>query len=238
MMNIKRRYFALAGAAAAAIGLSLGAAGAAGATTGQLTLPVAYPQGVAMDALNWGGTGTSASCAAGNAVSNAYIGVWKSTGAGCASLFKPVAIDVNGNGIDPKDPAQPFELVYSPNGSPATNGGTVPNGFCVSTYANSSGTFARLRPCQAVLNLSGGVYTATEGSVAVPVKVPNQWQTFRTQQGTVDDPGAVQIETLATDGPGALCLNDKAFGGNGAHVISYSCTPYRANEAWNVPSFG
>lgn len=220
MINFKRRYFALAGAAAAAIGLSLGAAGAAGATTGQLTLPVAYPQGVAMDALNWGGTGTSASCAAGTANANAYIGVWKTTGAGCASQFRVVLL--NGS--------TSFEIVYAPDGVPATNGGLDPKGFCVSTYANAPGAFARLRPCAGTLVSTAGVFTATE---AAPL---NAWQTFEYVQGTVDDPNAQQIEN-AVDSQ-HLCLNDKAFGGNGSHVISYSCTPFRANEAWTTPNAG
>lgn len=229
-MNIKRRYFALAGAAAAAIGLSLGAAGAAGATANQLTLPVAYPQGVAMDALGWAGTNTSASCAAHSANTFAYVGVWKSTGAGCASQFRLVPLTV---GATAPGPNGPFEILYAPNGVAAnveaSTGVSVSDGFCVSTYANSQGTFARIKHCAATLtqNTVTGLYSAAETTA-------NAWQNFQSVGNTVDNPGAMQIQDVAS----GLCLNDKAFGGNGSHVISWTCTPPRANEAWTTPDFG
>jgi hypothetical protein len=191
-------------------------------TNPTITLPVAYPQGVAMDFLNWGATGTSASCATGTVndaavnAGTALVGVWKTTGAGCAAGFIKVPLTIGGI---PPGPNGPFEIVYAPNGVVATNGGADPSGFCVSTYANVIRTHNRIRHCSAAL-----------AGLAASEAAPNVWQNFRQVPGLFDSDTAVLILNVAS----GLAENDSRYGGNGSPVITYTAFTdgNAANEGW------
>lgn len=90
------------------------------------------PFGQALNANNWGGTGSaSVTCGTGAGVVNDNVGVWKNSGAGCASDWQIVANTT---------PVNTFEIEYNPGGNTSAS-------LCVSTIANLTGTRARLRPC-------------------------------------------------------------------------------------------
>jgi hypothetical protein len=131
-----RKLWAGLAAVTAAILLTLGGGVAAEAATPvQITLPAldataANPNGLALDALNWGGVGNSSTCTTGDGVSNSPVGVWRAAGAGCASDWVILADATPGT----------YQIQYQPDGNASAN-------LCVSTIGNSVGVHARLRPC-------------------------------------------------------------------------------------------
>jgi hypothetical protein len=106
----------------------------------QIILPAldtsaANPFGLALDAANWGGTGTSAICnplsgSFGQGVVNDPVVVYPQAGAGCAADWQ----------ILPDATAGTFQIQYNPAGNTSAN-------LCVSTIGNTIGVHYRLRPC-------------------------------------------------------------------------------------------
>lgn len=170
------------------------------ATVSQITLPVGYPAGVALDALGWGGTGSSASCTTGAATVNDEVGVWNTAAAGCASQWSIVI--AAGQTL-----ATVVQLEYAPDGNTSAD-------LCVSTVTDVQGAFARLRPCATGLN---------------------PWQDFSEVAVASDIAGAVELraEGAGVAGWTAYNLNDRAFGKDGAAVISYPPTSGE-NQLWSI----
>src|SRR5260370_34168459 len=180
----------------------------------QITLPI--HGGVAMDALNWGGTGqATGNCT--EAVINDSIGVYNAAGAGCASHLDIVPL--TGTNAAP----DPFEILYAPNGAIPVTGslGAAPNGYCVSTYANVPGTHYRLRGCSAVL-------TGTNAAPVATVTGVNPWQDFTEISGQFDSSAVLIGATGQT-----MYANDKGYGGDQSPVISWPVVAFHgANEGW------
>jgi len=131
---MKLRYLYVALAALLAPLMFLAAPARAAVATSQLTLPVGYTDGVALDALGWGGTGTAASCATGTAAINDEVGVWETSRAGCAADWDVLTVTA----ATTTTPAV-VRLEYAPDGNLS--------GYCVSTVTDVERSYARLRPC-------------------------------------------------------------------------------------------
>jgi hypothetical protein len=142
-MRFKRAL--LAGAAALTLAGGLGTAALTTAPAAHAAFPATVinlpalgassvnPNGLDLDALNWGGTGTSGICNPasvhyGQGVVNDEIAVWKDNSAGCAADWQILA-----------DSASTFQIQYNPAGNSGAN-------LCVSTISGEY-TIARLRPC-------------------------------------------------------------------------------------------
>ena len=140
---------------------ALMAPGASAATPDQITLPLdssaVNPGGLALDALGWAGSGNSM-CP--SVTVNAEIGVFPAYRAGCASQWQVIQVVASSANISPPLPVPGTvfgdEIVFTPNGAVATNGGADPNGFCVSTVTDVEHAVARIRPCSATLPATSG----------------------------------------------------------------------------------
>lgn len=188
--------------------MGLTAVPASAATVSQITLPVGYPAGVALDALGWGGTGTPASCTTGAAAVNDEVGVWNTASAGCASQWD-ILIAAGQTAPDV------VQLEYAPDGNTSA-------GLCVSTVTDVQGAFARLRPCATGLNeWQDFTEVAAHSDIAGAVIL---------QAGLEPLPTAASNTTTATAG---FALNDRAFGRDGAAVISFPPTTGE-NQLWSI----
>lgn len=233
-MNIKRRYFALAGALAIAGGLAFAVAPVASATpscapTGVSASSYVSPihGGQALNAINWGGSGHKSTACTG-ALVNDNIKTWRYPAASVASDFTPVAVTglagsnltkctATGAGFYPGC----VLLEYTPFGQHT--------GLCISTVLDLKGAFSRLRNCASSLQDN------TAGHVV------NQWQDFAL---VPEGDGFWQIEAVLEPTP--FSLNIAGFGGNGTQVISWTplvmdacsdntpATPCAENEIFEV----
>lgn len=157
--------------------------------------------GQALDAINWGGSGSAAAACTG-AVVNDNIKTWVNSHAGAAADFTPVPTTVAGT----------FQLVYTPGNKVST---TAP--LCVSTVLDQKGAYARLRPCAGLaVAVDGGTGLAT-----ITAGAGNMWQDF---SAVNEGDGFFQLEATQETTP--YSLNIKGYGGSGTQVISW--TPFGA----------
>lgn len=162
---------------------------------------------LSLDALNWGGGGSAANACAG-AMVNDQIVVWQAAHAGVAADFTAVA---NGTG-------GLFSLVYTPGDQVSTS---AP--LCVSTVTDVERAYFRLRGCGDVT----ATYNAGTGTVTLAGTTPNnEWQNFSFPNA---GDGFAQIEASTEGTP--FFANDRAFGGDGSPVISYTNTTGE-NQIW------
>lgn len=210
----------LGGAAALAVGVLPAAA----ATGPQIVLPIhisaSNPNGMALDAGNWAGTGGGAAKCT-SAVAGAPIVVYSSAGAGCAGNFELMPLETSAGALTGN-----YEILYVPDGVVITGAG-APNGYCVSTVVAVQGTHAQIRACSAAL--------APTGTAAVTATPQNIWQTFAKASQPTDAGATFQLqavlETSTTPNANANFLNDKAFGANLSPVISWTSTT-GLNQDW------
>lgn len=165
--------------------------------------------GLLLNASKWGGEGSKAATIGGHGVVNDPIDVWSPSNASVASDFVDVPVTglSDGAATTCSGAGGCFLIEYAPAGNLS--------GLCVSTVTDVKGAYARLRGC-APSNQAAGF---------------NQWQDFAETQG-----GDALNQLQAVLEPTPYVLNDKAYGGNGSQVISWSSTSGMGseNQLWEV----
>jgi hypothetical protein len=183
---------------------------------------------LALDALNWGGSGHAGSECTGALVNDA-IGVYAAAHAGgpadFTQVFVPLAnlssAQATACGSFTAVLSGCFELVYTPDDQASSSP------LCVSTVTVVQGAYARLRGCtnvtESVVSGAGVLSFATGSNGGV-----NVWQDFALKP---EGDGFNFIEAVLEPSPGPYVLNDAGFGGDGSHVISW-VPSMSENQLW------